>query len=84
LTTTIEVTLMQAEFVGRMVMRYMDQDLQYETEHADLAAADDQERGRRKQYRRKRLVRSTRRIPKASTSHPGPGISGRRNRRWSW
>jgi hypothetical protein len=79
-----EVTLMQAGFVRRTVMRYTDKDFRYEMDYADLAAADDQERLLRSQYRRGRSARATRRISKAPKSHPELGIAGRRNRRWSW
>jgi hypothetical protein len=39
----------------------------------------------RKSYRRSQPSRpNRRRNRKATTSHPGYGIAGRRNRRWSW
>ena len=76
---------MQAVFARSTVMRYQDQDLQYEIENADQAATDDHERSSRKQYRLKRSMQSTRRALRASgLTQPSLGMAGRRKRRWSW
>ncbi len=39
---------------------------------------------RPKVYRRDQALRARRRMRKAASGHPGYGISGRRNRRWTW
>ncbi len=65
-------------------MQYRDQEFRYD---ADDATDPDSEYTRqlsnRKQYSQKRTPRLKRR-KSAKSSHPGCGISARRNHRWSW
>jgi hypothetical protein len=65
-------------------MQYRDQEFRYESENMlELETDFVRQLSEGKQYRQKRSGRPTRRkSPKAS--HPGLGISGRRNRRWCW
>jgi hypothetical protein len=56
-----------------------------ELEETDGDTMIDRDDAIRTQYRRGRSFRSSRRrSSKAAGSHPGFGIAGRRNRRWSW
>ena len=64
-------------------MQYKVQDFQYELENSDLAAADDEERSQRRQYRRGRPARTARRRTSKS-SGAAMGIAGRRRHRWAW
>jgi hypothetical protein len=69
--------------VRRPVMQYRGQEIRYESEGDELETEFVRQQSEGKQYRSKRSAKPTRgRTPKAS--HPGHGISGRRNRRWSW
>jgi hypothetical protein len=64
-------------------MEYKEHHFQYESESSDT----EQEAGAsgQKQYRRGRPFRNARRrTTKKPANSPGPGIGGRRNRRWSW
>ena len=61
-------------------------DFEYEQRYQVNSESNDEETTRRKNYRRggSSFRPSRRRTRKASASHPGYGIAGRRNRRWSW
>lgn len=64
-------------------MEYRDLEFQYELQGEELGTESARKQSEGKQYRSKRSSKPTRRkAPKAT--HPGHGISGRRNRRWSW
>jgi hypothetical protein len=66
-------------------MEYRGQEFQYELDHIEQEAESIRQQEQGKTYRRKRSLHSTRRrSSKTSSSHPGCGIGGRRNRRWSW
>jgi hypothetical protein len=60
--------------------REFDYEFTYQTEERD------QESARKKDYRRggSSFRPTRRRHRKQGPSHPGFGIAGRRNRRWSW
>ena len=75
---------MSAVIVRRRVMQYRDLEFQYEVENEEQLGTDlARQQATGKDYRAKRSAKpSRRRSPKAS--HPGHGIGGRRNRRWSW
>lgn len=63
-------------------MQYRDLEFQYELYGEELGAEARQQTAG-KQYRNKRSTKPPRRkTPKAT--HPGYGVSGRRNRRWAW
>lgn len=69
--------------VRRRAMQYKDLEFQYEVENEELGTELARQQSAGKQYRRKRSSQSKpRRNPKAT--HPGHGIGGRRNRRWTW
>jgi hypothetical protein len=64
-------------------MQYRDLEFQYELSGDEPGIESVREQSAGKQYRAKRAAKPVRRkAPKAS--HPGHGIAGRRNRRWSW
>jgi hypothetical protein len=66
------------------VMTYRDNDIRYDAEtlqQLDSDLARDLSAG--KQYRQKRTNKPKRRKP-PKVSHPGCGISGRRNHYWTW
>jgi hypothetical protein len=64
-------------------MQYRDQEFRYDSDSDALDADYVRQQNDGKQYRSKRSAKPTRRrTPK--TSHPGCGIAGRRNRRWTW
>ena len=64
-------------------MQYRDQEFRYDSDSDVLEAELRRQQTDGKQYRSKRSSKPTRRrAPKVS--HPGCGISGRRNRRWAW
>ena len=64
-------------------MQYRDQELRYESEGDEFDTESVRKQADGKQYRSKRSSKSSRRkVPKAT--HPGHGMSGRRNRRWAW
>jgi hypothetical protein len=64
-------------------MQYRDLELPSEAENDVLWTEAGRQQSTAKQYRAKRTTRSPRRRV-AKTAHPGYGISGRRNRRWTW
>ena len=76
--------LVQTVFVRRKVMDYKEHHFQYEADFPDLEASKDEDSSGRKQYRRGRPFRNARRRAKKPAAQPGPGIGGRRNRRWTW
>jgi hypothetical protein len=65
-------------------MQYRDQEFRYDSDmQLELETEFVRELSQGKQYRQKRSGSpKRRRAPKAT--HPGHGIAGRRNRRWSW
>jgi hypothetical protein len=64
-------------------MQYRDHEIRYESEGDEFDAETVKQQNESKQYKAKRSAKPTRRrISKAS--HPGFGMSGRRNRRWTW
>jgi len=64
-------------------MQYRDQEFRYDSDSDEFEQEQVRQQTDGKQYRSKRSSRSPRRrVPKAT--HPGHGIAGRRNRRWSW
>ncbi len=74
---------MFAVIVRRPIMQYRDLEFQYEQDNEELGTELARQQSAGKQYRTKRSAKPTRRrVPKVA--HPGHGISGRRNRRWSW
>lgn len=76
---------MNAVVVRRIVMQYRDHELRYDADNDQLDAEFVRQQSAGKQYRRKRSICATRRrVSKAAGPHPGPGIGGRRNHRWTW
>ncbi len=65
-------------------MQYRDQEFQYETNNDELGTEFARDQSSGKQYRQKRSARTARRKAPKSATHPGCGMGGRRNRRWSW
>jgi hypothetical protein len=65
-------------------MQYKDHEFQYEIDHLDLETESVRQQSSGKAYRRKRPIRGSRKRPAKTASHPGFGIAGRRNRRWTW
>lgn len=66
-------------------MEYRGQEFQYELDHIEQDTDSIRQREQAKTYRRKRSLHTIRRrSSKSSSFHPGCGIGGRRNRRWSW
>jgi hypothetical protein len=65
-------------------MQYKEHHFQYEFELPEPDSEKAAESSSRKEYRRGRPFRSARRRGKKPVQSPGPGIGGRRNRRWSW
>jgi hypothetical protein len=65
-------------------MQYRDQEFRYDSDMLhELETEFVRELSDGKQYRQKRSANpKRRRVPKAQ--HPGFGMAGRRNRRWSW
>jgi hypothetical protein len=64
-------------------MQYRDLEFQYELYGEELGTEMARQQAAAKQYRSKRSSKPPRRkAPKAT--HPGHGIGGRRNRRWTW
>jgi hypothetical protein len=60
-------------------------DIDYKLGLQPIEGEENEDSSRRKMYRRSRASRPTRRrARKAAASHPGYGIAGRRNRRWTW
>jgi hypothetical protein len=75
--------LMNALAVRRPAMKYRDQEIRYESEGDEVDAEAIRQQTDGKQYRSKRSAKpSRRRVTKVA--HPGHGIGGRRNRRWTW
>jgi hypothetical protein len=73
----------QRQIRRRRAMEYRDIEFQYELHGEELGTEAAREQSAGKQYRSKRSSKTTRRkAPKVT--HPGPGIAGRRNRRWAW
>jgi hypothetical protein len=64
-------------------MQYRDQEIRYDSDSDEIEAEGQRKQNDGKQYRTKRSAKPSRRGP-AKSSHPGCGISARRNRRWSW
>jgi hypothetical protein len=81
-----EGLLMNVEIVRRRVMEYRGQEFQYELDNIDSETDSIRRQEIAKTYRRKRSLHSTRRRKStaAASNHPGCGMGGRRNRRWSW
>ena len=66
-------------------MRMRSVHLELEADHLDMEASSERSEGSRKQYSRVRSARAPRRRSSRSAGANIPlGISGRRNRRWSW
>jgi len=66
-------------------MRSRSFNLAFELDDAEDAPAFERQEVSRKQYRRNRSLRTARRrSSRMAGSHPGLGIAGRRNHRWSW
>jgi len=66
-------------------MQYKEHHFQYEVDVPDTESGKEEGAGSRKQYRRGRPFRNARRRSSKKPTHsPGPGIGGRRNRRWTW
>ena len=65
-------------------MQYRDQEFRYESDlQHELESEFVRELSEGKQYRQKRSGNPKRRkAPKSA--HPGHGMSGRRNHRWTW
>jgi hypothetical protein len=64
-------------------MQYRDIEFQYELHGEELGTESTRQHSEGKQYRSKRSSKtSKRKTPKAT--HPGHGMAGRRNHRWSW
>jgi hypothetical protein len=64
-------------------MQYRDQEFRYDSDMLEPETEFVRELSQGKQYRQKRSGSPKRRkAPKAA--RPGYGISGRRNRRWTW
>lgn len=64
-------------------MQYRDLEIQYEVDNEELGSEFARQQSAGKQYRTKKTAKLLRRkVPKAS--HPGHGISARRNRHWAW
>jgi hypothetical protein len=64
-------------------MQYRDLEFQYDLYGEEPGTESAREQSAGKQYRSQRSSKQKRRkAPKAS--HPGHGMAGRRNRRWSW
>jgi hypothetical protein len=78
----IEVLLMN--LTGNNAMQYRDHEFRYDSDMLlELESEFVREQSEAKQYRQKRSASTKRRkAPKAS--HPGYGLSGRRNHRWTW
>jgi hypothetical protein len=65
-------------------MQYKEHQFQYETDTPDAGSEQTEGGSSRKQYRRGRPFRNARRRGKKPAASPGPGMGGRRNRRWTW
>ena len=65
-------------------MQYREHELRYEADNEELETEFVRQQAAGKQYRRKRSIHATRRRSAKNGSHPGCGISARRNRRWTW
>jgi hypothetical protein len=64
-------------------MQYRDPEFQYELYGEEPGTELARQQAEAKQYRRKRSAKPKRRkMPKVS--HPGHGMGGRRNHRWTW
>ena len=64
-------------------MQYRDLEFQYELQGEEIGTDSARQQSEGKEYRSKRSSKLARRkAPKVS--HPGHGIGGRRNRRWTW
>lgn len=65
-------------------MQYRDQEFRYDSDmRLELETESVRELSGGKQYRQKRSG-SPKRRRTSKASHPGCGIAGRRNRRWTW
>jgi hypothetical protein len=64
-------------------MQYRDQEIRYDSEGDEVDAEAIRQQTDGKQYRTKRSAKPSRNR-KSKPAHPGFGIAGRRNRRWSW
>jgi hypothetical protein len=64
-------------------MKYRDQEIRYDSEGDEVDAEAIRQQTDGKQYRTKRSAKPARNR-KSKAAHPGFGIAGRRNRRWSW
>lgn len=65
-------------------MQYRDSELRYESETDGLETTAVRQHVDHTKYRRKRAIRARRRTSKTADAHPGCGIGGRRNHRWTW
>lgn len=65
-------------------MQYKEHQFQYEIDTPDAGSEQTEGGSGRKQYRRGRPFRNARRRGKKPAASPGPGMGGRRNRRWTW
>jgi hypothetical protein len=64
-------------------MKYRDHEIRYDSDSDELETEALRQQSEGKEYRTKRSAKPTRRrVTKAA--HPGYGIAGRRNHRWSW
>jgi hypothetical protein len=74
---------MNAVILRRPVMQYREQELRYDSDSNELETEALRQQNVGKQYRTKRSAKPSRNR-KAKAAHPGFGIAGRRNHRWSW
>jgi len=74
---------MKAVILRRPIMQYRDHEIRYESDSDEMDPQAQRHQQDGKQYRSKRSAKPSRRRPTKS-SHPGCGISARRNHRWSW
>ena len=66
------------------MMSYSNHGFTQDSDRELLDANEGDSLGRKKNYSRGRATRPQRRRSRRSSSHPGPGIGGRRNRRFDW
>lgn len=74
---------MNAVILRRPVMQYRDHEIRYDSDSDELEAEALRQQNEGKQYRTKRSAKPSRRRVVKPT-HPGYGIAGRRNHRWTW
>jgi len=66
------------------MMTYANHGFTQDSDREFIDTHEEQASVRRKDYSRGRATRSQRRRSRRASSHPGPGIGGRRNRRFGW